>query len=321
MILAALRLWQSMDKTQIDEEIIWIAENDRDTILSDEEIDLLCETLNGVAAPLPAPGPDKPGEQDAIQALVDRHADGNLWGEHADYDRTDWQYEVSNGDTSLGYWEWVLHKVEDARFDAESDAEAERLENAQVRPQHVLSTMLSLGDGSKVPLYLTNACTEHAHDDPDLFRKHSLEWSTNGEGIFYPLTKAEEELVREDVVGLPNGFAYMMGYSCLYKGRKFVMPCAEYYFGEDGDRNQALAEVTAYAADIRPRIEAIEGYVLVDEDDGPDEDRHTVQVLVPFEHALRLVRGANPTSAASVEWKFFRGPWRFWIELTWLNCA
>ncbi|WP_046868806.1 hypothetical protein [Microvirga massiliensis] len=85
----------------------------------------------------------------------------------------------------------------------------------------------------------------------------------------------------------------LMGYSCLYKGLKFVMPCAEYYFGEDSDRDQALAEVTAYATDIRTRIEAIGGYVLVDEDDGPDEDRHTVQVLVPFEHALRLVRGAK----------------------------
>jgi hypothetical protein len=52
VILAALRLWQSKDKDQIADEIIWIAESDRDEPLSDEDIDLLCETLNSEAEPL-----------------------------------------------------------------------------------------------------------------------------------------------------------------------------------------------------------------------------------------------------------------------------
>jgi len=28
------------------------------------------------------------------------------------YPRADWQYEVRNGDTNLGYQEWVEHKIE-----------------------------------------------------------------------------------------------------------------------------------------------------------------------------------------------------------------
>lgn len=29
------------------------------------------------------------------------------WGEDPAYPRADWQYEVTNGDTQLGYWDWV----------------------------------------------------------------------------------------------------------------------------------------------------------------------------------------------------------------------
>ena len=34
------------------------------------------------------------------------------WGEDDAYPRQDWQYEVANGDTSLGYWTWVAHQKE-----------------------------------------------------------------------------------------------------------------------------------------------------------------------------------------------------------------
>lgn len=42
--------------------------------------------------------------------LADKH--GGTWGGHADYPVEDWQYEVANGDTRLGYWDWVLNKIE-----------------------------------------------------------------------------------------------------------------------------------------------------------------------------------------------------------------
>jgi len=37
------------------------------------------------------------------QALFDE----DMWGQHSDYPRSDWVFEVSNGDTNLGYWEWL----------------------------------------------------------------------------------------------------------------------------------------------------------------------------------------------------------------------
>ncbi len=43
-----------------------------------------------------------------MQALTEKF--GGIWSEHPDYPAADWQYEVANGDTRLGYWDWVSHK-------------------------------------------------------------------------------------------------------------------------------------------------------------------------------------------------------------------
>jgi hypothetical protein len=32
----------------------------------------------------------------------------DYWGESPDHPVSDWMYWVSNGDTRLGYWDWVL---------------------------------------------------------------------------------------------------------------------------------------------------------------------------------------------------------------------
>jgi len=47
---------------------------------------------------------------DAIMALTLEY--GGVWGEHPDHLVEDWQYEVANGDTRSGYWEWVANKIE-----------------------------------------------------------------------------------------------------------------------------------------------------------------------------------------------------------------
>ena len=31
----------------------------------------------------------------------------DYWGEDARYPVSDWQHEVAEGDTRMGYWEWV----------------------------------------------------------------------------------------------------------------------------------------------------------------------------------------------------------------------
>lgn len=37
---------------------------------------------------------------------------GGWWGEHPGFPVSDWLYEVANGDTRLGYWEWVKAQLE-----------------------------------------------------------------------------------------------------------------------------------------------------------------------------------------------------------------
>jgi len=39
-------------------------------------------------------------------------ADAGLWGECADFPRRDCAFEVTNNDTQLGYWDWVIAKHE-----------------------------------------------------------------------------------------------------------------------------------------------------------------------------------------------------------------
>lgn len=39
------------------------------------------------------------------------------WGEHPQFPRSDWQYQVANNDTSAGYWEWLSTRLEEASDD------------------------------------------------------------------------------------------------------------------------------------------------------------------------------------------------------------
>lgn len=36
-----------------------------------------------------------------------REKHGGTWGEHPERPVADWQHEVKNDDTRLGYWQWV----------------------------------------------------------------------------------------------------------------------------------------------------------------------------------------------------------------------
>ena len=40
---------------------------------------------------------------------------GGVWRDHPDFPSKDWKYEVSNGDTRAGYWDWVLSRLEEAK--------------------------------------------------------------------------------------------------------------------------------------------------------------------------------------------------------------
>lgn len=54
---------------------------------------------------------------DLIQGLVEKYGgERGQWGEDASHPRSDWSVDVANGDTSVGYWEWLQ-----AALDAEGD--------------------------------------------------------------------------------------------------------------------------------------------------------------------------------------------------------
>lgn len=69
----------------------------------------------------------EPTMADTIAQLIEEYGKGDVWGEHPDYPREDWGNEAADNDTSLGYWEWVAHKVEaDGNgFDGEEETEGE----------------------------------------------------------------------------------------------------------------------------------------------------------------------------------------------------
>ena len=50
-------------------------------------------------------------DSEEARKLSEKH--GGHWGRHPDYSIEDWHYEVINHDTRLGYWDWVLHKLEE----------------------------------------------------------------------------------------------------------------------------------------------------------------------------------------------------------------
>ena len=45
--------------------------------------------------------------KDTPQRYYDQFGDQGVWNEHPDFSKEDWQYEVSQADTILGYWEWA----------------------------------------------------------------------------------------------------------------------------------------------------------------------------------------------------------------------
>jgi hypothetical protein len=227
-------------------------------------------------APKPLPDTTHPDASQVIAGI------DSVWDDHPDFPSEDWQHEVENGDTRRGYWDWVAAKLEEAENEGN---EAE--DGSDLPPIHKWCTDDAEGYAGGL-LYTTNGCCEVAHAGPRLFSKLGLEWSVDHDGFFYPLTKKESPFVGEDGFALPNGYWSHMAYSCLYEGKKFAYPTIEIGFGQDGedDRDTELRKLNAYAEEIRPRIEAIGGHIIVEKDE-PEETSHTLQVLIPFEYIVQ----------------------------------
>ena len=46
---------------------------------------------------------------------------GGYWDDISDLPVEDWQYEVANGDTRLGYHDWLTRKRKDERWDVRTN--------------------------------------------------------------------------------------------------------------------------------------------------------------------------------------------------------
>jgi hypothetical protein len=45
---------------------------------------------------------------------------GGNWSQHPRFPVSDWQYEVTNDTTRLGYWDWVVAKIEEDQHEQAS---------------------------------------------------------------------------------------------------------------------------------------------------------------------------------------------------------
>lgn len=145
------------------------------------------------------------------------------------------------------------------------------------------------GDGSQTPLYLTSGACEATHDYIyDLLKAKNLPFN---EGEFlYPLTESEEKYIGESLADVADGFGALLGYSSLYQDRKYLAPNIELYFGEDSDisADDALQFGKALKEELAPKISAIGGHVFLTEHD--EDDRHLMEILIPFEYAAKAAR-------------------------------
>jgi hypothetical protein len=261
--------------------------------------------------PKPLPNTTHPDASQLIAGIE------SVWDDHPDYPSEDWQHEVENGDTRRGYWDWVASKLEEAA--EEGDEADDAAASADLPPVQEWCTDDAEGYAGEL-VYATNGCCEVSNAGPRLFSKLGLEWSVDEHGFFYPLTEKESRFIGEDGIELPNGLWPHMAYSCIYEGRKFACPSIEIGYGRDNedDRVSVLRQLKAYADEIRPRIEAIGGHVILEEDE-PDTS-HTLLILIPFDYIaqnasdfddwkIKLARLMMPANAPKVLAEFTPQVW------------
>ena len=144
------------------------------------------------------------------------------------------------------------------------------------------------------PIFLTSGCCENAWGTPELFQILGLE-AGEFDGEFYPLTMDESQFIGEDMIEGGKAWAYT-GYSALYKGKKWLMPCMEFSFPEE---TGAIVEEGLYESDVIAKQEALAikdalnpifsdfgGEIMFKEFD--TDDRHTLMFLIPFEYAMKF---------------------------------
>jgi hypothetical protein len=164
------------------------------------------------------------------------------------------------------------------------------------------------------PVYLTSGCCENcehfteedfkalglpygASDPNNCVRTVTQERPISFTEVFYPLTEEEQTFIGEDWAGELHG-GFCMGYAALFRGQKFLFPSLEVCYWSANppfsresygeylceSPEQAERETQRIAKGLRKKVKPHGGKVFVSLHDGcgPDGDRHTVSVLLPF---------------------------------------
>lgn len=67
--------------------------------------------------------------------------------QHREWPRADWQYDVANGDTKLGYWDWVAHNIEsESNEDDEAKQEREKSHKRNIFSEALGAKFISISD-------------------------------------------------------------------------------------------------------------------------------------------------------------------------------
>lgn len=129
--------------------------------------------------------------------------------------------------------------------------------------------------------YLTTAsCEETEHWNPADFDKLGLDYDRRHN---YPLTQKEVNYIGDGMEGR-TGTTIINGYTVLFKERKFFAPTIELPFNPP-EREECLKDIQDIAGRCNEALKNM-GYIQIIEDDGPDEDRHTITALIPMDYVI-----------------------------------
>lgn len=77
------------------------------------QLDEFVEALQSAAAEISSSHAER--WSSGAEQLMNEFGD---WGDHPQFPRSDWLYEVANGDTQRGYWDFVVAKIDGQEADA-----------------------------------------------------------------------------------------------------------------------------------------------------------------------------------------------------------
>ena len=135
-------------------------------------------------------------------------------GEHPDYPMDDWQYEVSNGDTRLGYAAWLAGRLESDADVASVDVPAGDVPAAGLNRPPAWRELTALGERLMDPAYVPDVA------DIELMRRGVLAAVRGSEASFTPADMGitDPDVSFTSVPGvMDGGVATCDGCGCVFR--------------------------------------------------------------------------------------------------------